>query len=97
MNHHLTEKFFALALLLAFNLTGATPAPAQQQEQQRPVARLNSVDAGVEPASSARVQSSDVPLMGTLAVAASTSRQTPQATATAARAEQSSAQPQATP
>jgi HAE1 family hydrophobic/amphiphilic exporter-1 len=79
MNHHLTEKFFALALLLACGLT--TPASAQEDRQQRAGARQHSIDAAATqqqtqtPPASAQVQSSDVPLMGALSSRALQPRQ----------------------
>jgi HAE1 family hydrophobic/amphiphilic exporter-1 len=83
MNHHLTKRFFALALLFACGLT-ATAATAQEQRAAAAGARQNSFDptattataaAVAQPASSGEVQSSNVPLMGTL-VSASPSRHT---------------------
>jgi HAE1 family hydrophobic/amphiphilic exporter-1 len=74
MNHHLTKRFFALALLLACGLT-ATAATAQEQRAATAGVRQNSFDpvttaataAVAQPSSSGEVQSSNVPLMGTLA------------------------------
>ncbi|HZG53383.1 MAG TPA: hypothetical protein VEZ40_14730, partial [Pyrinomonadaceae bacterium] len=71
MNHLLTKKFFALALLLACGLTGAT-ATAQGQTAG---ARQNSTEAARAQPASMQVQSSDMPLMATLA-GAPASRQT---------------------
>jgi HAE1 family hydrophobic/amphiphilic exporter-1 len=92
MNHHLTKKVFTLALLLACGLTVTASASAQEQQQQRAGARQNSIrptaaTAVAQPASSQEVQSSDVPLLGTLA-GTSLARHTQT---------QPGAQPQATP
>ncbi|MDQ1591560.1 MAG: outer membrane protein [Pyrinomonadaceae bacterium] len=101
MNQHLTKKFFAPALLLACGLTATTTTASAQQQQA--VARQDSTVAAVtaQPASaSAQVQSADVPLMGTLAVAspASLSQQSrQQASQRAAVQDPANAQPQATP
>lgn len=95
MNQHLMEKFFALALILTCGLT----ASAQEQS----AARQNSRDAIVvplvaQPASSREVQSSDLPLMGTLAGASSLRHAQPQQSGAVTRAESpAGAPPQAMP
>ncbi|MCA1566240.1 MAG: TolC family protein [Acidobacteria bacterium] len=91
MNHHLTKKVFALALLLACGLTAATSG------QERAGARQNSIDpVAAQPASAQEVQSSDVPLMGALA-GAFTSRQPQQGVAARLRRSPDAPEPQATP
>jgi outer membrane protein TolC len=96
MNHYLKKHSFALALTLACGLTAATAASAQEQQAG---ARQNStVAASAQHASAqaqpSQVQSSDAPLMGTLA---GVSASQPTQTGVVARPESSSAQPQATP
>ena len=97
MNHHLTKKFFALAIF-ACGLTLTTSA------QQTAGARQNSTDAApaAQLAPAPEVQSSDVPVMGTLAGGAPASpqlrQQPPGAAARPEQQQQASAtQPQATP
>ncbi|MDX6272532.1 MAG: outer membrane protein [Acidobacteriota bacterium] len=95
MNQHLTKKFFAPALLLACGLTATTTASAQEVS-----ARQDSTATVVaSAAASAQVQSSDVPLMGTLVVAPSaSSRQSQQqASQSVVVQDPANAQPQATP
>ncbi|HEY1404964.1 MAG TPA: hypothetical protein VGB05_12600, partial [Pyrinomonadaceae bacterium] len=83
----MTKKIFALTLLLACGLT----ATAQEKQTET---RQNSTDAVAAQARSAQVQSSDVPLMGTLAGASSTQYIQQRA---AVQPEQMSAQQQVTP
>ncbi|MDQ1611237.1 MAG: outer membrane protein [Pyrinomonadaceae bacterium] len=97
MNQHLTKKFFAPALLLACGLTVTTTATSAQEVSARQDSTATVVASA---AASAQVQSSDVPLMGTLAVAspASSSRQSRrQASQSVVVQDPANAQPQATP
>jgi outer membrane biosynthesis protein TonB len=95
MKHHLTKKF--LTLVFACGLTAITAMTATAQERQAG-ARQNStgVAAVVAQPAPSQVQSSDVPLMGALAVVSSSPQPTQQVAATA-RPDQTVAPAQASP